>query len=630
MKRLLATVLLAGASVTLVATAAHGGESATLVVSDARIEPGGRSVKASVTARGLPAGSGLDADSVTVTIDGRALPVTVDVTDSGITTAPRVLLVVDTSGSMAGKPMDDAKHAISEFVARAPSRVQLGLMEFSTAPRLLVRPTTDRSRVLGAVATLRPEGETALYDAVVRGVEALGRHGDRRLLVLSDGADTRSTTALSDALEAGKESGAVIDAVGFNTDGAVTRVLRQFASSGGGKMHSASTAGQLSAALESTTREYATALRVNVLLPKGLEGEHDLVVGVVTSAGPITASTPLAFEQTVSPPLATTWWATREALLIGPTALGASLFLVILALMGGGRDRRRLHATLERFTTTGAPAKADLRTASPVTRTALHVADRVVKSRNLEDGMTARLERAAVPLTAAEWLLLQAGLVFAFTLLLVVVKANLFVALLVGALLGVVVPRLVLNVRGGRRQRAFEERLPDTLQMTSASLSAGYSLAQALDGVVREGNEPMAGEIGRALAESRLGIPLEAALQNVGDRMHSRDFAWVVMAIRVQREVGGNLAGILTTVSGTMRERASLRRHVQALSAEGMLSAYILLGLPVCLAGYMLAVRRSYIEPLYTTGLGLTMIGAAALLMVVGTVVMKRIVKVEI
>jgi tight adherence protein B len=214
--------------------------------------------------------------------------------------------------------------------------------------------------------------------------------------------------------------------------------------------------------------------------------------------------------------------------------------------------------------------------------------------------------------------------------LLVVLGSHLVMGALLGALLGNVVPSMYLKFRGGRRQKAFDEKLPDALQMTAASLSAGYSLAQALDGLVREGSEPMATEIGRALAESRLGVPIESTLDGVAERMDSRDFGWVVMAIRVQREVGGNLAGVLTTVSATMRERAMLRRHVRGLSAEGKLSAYILIGLPVFLAVYMLTLRPEYIRPLYTTGIGIAMIAAALLLLAIGSFWMSRMVKVEI
>ena len=124
--------------------------------------------------------------------------------------------------------------------------------------------------------------------------------------------------------------------------------------------------------------------------------------------------------------------------------------------------------------------------------------------------------------------------------------------------------------------KAFNEGLADTLQLISGSLSAGLSLAQSVDTVVREGMEPIADEFKRVLVETRLGVPLEAALQGVAERMGSKDFEWVVMAIRIQREVGGNLAELLNTVGATLRERDYLRRQVQTLAAEGKLSATFL------------------------------------------------------
>ena len=122
--------------------------------------------------------------------------------------------------------------------------------------------------------------------------------------------------------------------------------------------------------------------------------------------------------------------------------------------------------------------------------------------------------------------------------------------------------------------------LADTLQLMSGSLSAGLSLAQSIDTIVREGSEPIPSEFRRVVIETRLGVTLEDSLEGVAERMESRDFGWVVMAIRIQRKVGGNLAELLLTVAATLREREYLRRHVAALSAEGRLSGYVLGGLP--------------------------------------------------
>ncbi len=604
-----------------------------LVLSDVQVDAGLRSMDLVLTAEDLPAGTGLDPVSVIATVDGRTLPTgSVVAAETARVAPPSVLVIVDTSGSMAGQPMTDAQQAISGFVAQAPADVRLGLMSFSSSARLLVQPTLDRPSLLGAVTNMRAQGETSLYDAVLAGIAALGDSGDRRVVILSDGGDTRSRATLEQTLAATRDSGVAVDAIGFNTGESVQAILSQIADSGRGRVHTAASSAELAAALGSTVRTQATALDVRVLVPEDVRGAQTLTVTAATSAGRLTATAPVTLGS--SSPLAPDpggWWGTRNALLVGLSAIAASLALVSLVLFGGGRrGRSRTHDVLERYTTAPMPRQEQFRTASPVARTALELANQVVSKRDLRERSELRLARAAVAFTPAEWLLLQAGTAFGLALLLVLFGWHLLLAIGVGTALGVFGPRAYLGFRGGRRQKAFEDKLPDALQMTSASLTAGYSLAQALDGLVREGSEPMATEIGKALAESRLGVPVETTLQGVAERMGSKDFGWVVMAIRVQREVGGNLGGVLTTVSATMRERAMLRRHVRGLSAEGRLSAYILIGLPICLLLYMFAVRREYLQPLYTTGVGLVMIAAAVLLLSFGSFVMSRLVKVEV
>ncbi len=191
-------------------------------------------------------------------------------------------------------------------------------------------------------------------------------------------------------------------------------------------------------------------------------------------------------------------------------------------------------------------------------------------------------------------------------------------------------PELWLRRKHSKRLAAFGAQLAETLSLVAGGLSAGLSVAQAIDTVVREGQEPMAGELRRALSEHRLGVGIEEALDSVGERMGSDDFAWVVMAIRIQREVGGNLAELLTTVSETLREREFLRRQVRTLSAEGRLSAWILGCLPVGMFVFLLLTRGEFVRPLYTTGVGLVLLATAGMLLALGSFTMSRMVKVEV
>ena len=155
---------------------------------------------------------------------------------------------------------------------------------------------------------------------------------------------------------------------------------------------------------------------------------------------------------------------------------------------------------------------------------------------------------------------------------------------------------------------------------------------RAADKTAREGQgslfERLRGLLGLGAGSVRDDI--EDALEGISTRMASQDFAWIVMAIRIHREVGGNLAEILSTVAATIRERERLRRQVRGLSAEGRLSAWILGGLPPIFATYLILVRPTYIEPLFTDPLGITLVIVMLALMSLGIFWLSRVVKVKV
>ncbi len=196
--------------------------------------------------------------------------------------------------------------------------------------------------------------------------------------------------------------------------------------------------------------------------------------------------------------------------------------------------------------------------------------------------------------------------------------------------LGAVGPWVFLGLKRSRRRKAFNSQLPDTLQLMSGSLAAGLSLAQSVDTIVREGVEPVSTEFKRVLVETRLGVGLEEALDGVAERFESKDFGWVVMAIKIQRQVGGNLAELLDTVAATMREREYMRRQVAALAAEGKLSAWVLGGLPPLFLLYLLLTNRDYVIVMFTEPLGWAMLTGAGMLLGLGIFWMSRLIKVEV
>lgn len=181
-----------------------------------------------------------------------------------------------------------------------------------------------------------------------------------------------------------------------------------------------------------------------------------------------------------------------------------------------------------------------------------------------------------------------------------------------------------------RRRRAFDEQFPSLLDLLAGSLESGASVAQALQLVVEEADEPAASEFGRVLTATKMGVPLGEALTTAAGRIGSTDLTWTVQAIVVQQRTGGRLADVLRIVARTMRGRFELQRELRALTAEGRLSAYILGGLPFALAALLLIVNPHYLSPLFHDPIGYLLVGAAGALMLGAFAWMRRIVKVEV
>jgi tight adherence protein B len=323
-------------------------------------------------------------------------------------------------------------------------------------------------------------------------------------------------------------------------------------------------------------------------------------------------------------------------LIVGLAGVFLALLLTMLLLTGAlrGNDRaQRLSKQLDRHYRAGhAGHESQPQANDGEGKVAGAVVGAVegLLSENLEAGLALRLELAGIARKPAEWVLLATAASLVLAVLLTLLFGNPFAGVLLGALAGWLGARLFVSMRISRRRATFAAQLPDVLQLVAGSLQSGFSLPQALGAVVREDSQPAAGEFSRALAEARIGGELEVALERVADRMASTDLRWTIMAIRIQRTVGGNLAEVLHNTVDTMREREQLRRNVRSLSAEGRMSAYILVGMPLVVGAFLLLVRRSYIQPLYTTPLGLIMLIGAAVLMVVGTLWMRTLIKVEV
>lgn len=323
-------------------------------------------------------------------------------------------------------------------------------------------------------------------------------------------------------------------------------------------------------------------------------------------------------------------WASSSSLLIALVAVFLATFVLAVFLMGA-RARARRRRRLEQRLLGHAKGKAnEPETQSQwVPESLAQVGLRFAEATGFSARLDERLEQAGMPVLAGEFVAITVLCVFGAGGIAAVLLQNILFVLLIAIVAGVI-PYLWMARAQRKRQQAFTDQLADTLSVLASSLRAGYSFLQALDTVSKEVSEPAASEFQRVVAEIRLGRPIDEALSSMAVRIGSDDLKWAVIAINVQRQVGGNLAEVLDIVAGTVRERAYIRRQVNVLSAEGRLSVAILSCLPFGILLYISVVNPDYIEPLFTTVPGLVMLIGGGLWMALGIFVMTRMVKIDV
>jgi len=257
----------------------------------------------------------------------------------------------------------------------------------------------------------------------------------------------------------------------------------------------------------------------------------------------------------------------------------------------------------------------------------LYVAtEKVAGSLNYWKRLSFRLEQANLPLRTAEVVYIQMGAAIFFTLLVRIIFGISGIYALIPMVIGGSLPLLYVRFKAKRRQAAFEAQLPETLITLAASLKAGHAFNSALNSVVKDGAEPTSGELNRVASEIQLGMTSEAALESMAARLDSTNFGFVVMAVNIQRTVGGSLAEILDMVADTVRQRQQFSRKVKALTAQGRMSAYVLLAMPFVMGLAISAFNRTYISILFTSTMGKVLIVGALISMAIGGLVIRKIV----
>lgn len=582
----------------------------------------------------LPPGSQVSPSQVHVTENGRGVdgPSFVSASSTG-SNRFGVVLVIDSSTSMSGAPLQAAVAAAREFAVRRNPQQRVGVVLFNRSTKTVLAPTTDAAAIRNALSHTPPvAGGTRMYDATNAGIEALkqARISAGSVIVLSDGADNGSTATVADVATQARDAGARVYAVGLHDAHYDSSSLTQLAAAGRGQYAEASSPAQLKGIYDRLAVHIASQYLLSYQSLQGPGVGVKVNVAVegygATSIGYKTPALPKAPEHQAH----SAW--TSGIVLVG-VVFGAAL-LISLALISMivllGR-RRKLENRMAAFvgsvagpTAEFAPQGGGHRIGAGIFDSAERAAERLQWWPKFKEEVDlARIE--VPPIKIAIWVAFAS-----FSLLVLCSFAGNF---LIGLVLALAIPAgtwAFVHFKASRQRKQFAEQLADNLQVIASAMRAGNSFVGALSVAARDAAEPARTELQRAVTDERLGVPFEDALRSVAKRMDNQDLNQVILVAALQRETGGNTAEILDRVAETIRERMALRRFVNTLTAQGRMTRWIVTALPILLAIAIETMSPNYLHPLFHTTGGVVMVGFAIVLLITGSIAISRIVNIEI
>jgi tight adherence protein B len=273
---------------------------------------------------------------------------------------------------------------------------------------------------------------------------------------------------------------------------------------------------------------------------------------------------------------------------------------------------------------------------------ALNSLNKIVERRDFGANLARDIARADLHLKPSEFLLIWGASIVGVPLTMLFLSVILPTLgnplfLLIGALIGFMLPRFWLGRRKSGRLGAFNKQLPDTITLIANALRAGSSFLQAIELVVRESRPPISTEFGRVIREVNLGLPFDQALENMVRRVRSDDLELMATAISIQHQVGGNLAEILDSIAYTIRERVRIKGEIRTLTAQQRLSGYVVAGLPIGLAMFLFIAAPNFMAPMFLNppailGLpaGVVILLFGGFMMFLGFLFIRKIVDIEV
>ena len=303
---------------------------------------------------------------------------------------------------------------------------------------------------------------------------------------------------------------------------------------------------------------------------------------------------------------------------------------VLLLFVGLGRTRRSEDDLIEeRLGRYGSRTELEEEPDGKQRRSAIDGIESAVTRRGFAADIQTDLARADLKLRVAEFLLLTVASILVFFALGKLIFDSVLVGLVAG-FVGFFVPRIYVNMRRRKRLNDFNDQLADTINLLANSLRSGFSIVQSMETVARELPDPIATEFHRVTQEIGLGLTYEEALNNMLRRVPSDDLDLMITAVNIQTRVGGNLAEILDTIGHTIRERIRIQGEIRVLTAQQMISGYILTFLPVVLGLVLYLINKPYISRMFTDPCGWIMIGVSVAMITIGFFVIRKIVDIEV
>jgi tight adherence protein B len=322
---------------------------------------------------------------------------------------------------------------------------------------------------------------------------------------------------------------------------------------------------------------------------------------------------------------------TQGPALVAAVLLGGGLALVVMGLIIRVRTKQRTLAQILDDTMGTAEVPVEVISESPEhgELSALTVRISGIFGRvDTHGALERRLERAAIPLRAGEYLVISSAIALGLAVVIGVTMGS-----PVGSIIAIAVVAGVAwylpSRKAAKRIKQIQEQLPDALALMSASVEGGQTFQRSIDMYRRDAKPPLSAELDRVMAEVAVGSDLVVALENMAERSGVEDLTWAVEAVRIQQSTGGRLAPILHTLADFMRTRQEVRREVQTLSAEGRMSGYVLFAIPIFLVFALEAKDPGYLKPMMH-GAGLIVLIGTAGLMALGFWIVRRMVNIKI